>query len=209
MSAIFLFVDSIAMLDMLCSFADVVAFSQASQPYVRPNIVSNGTLSIRGGSHPMFSAIHSKGKFGLDGVAFISNDCYISPESSFVVITGPNGSGKSTYIKQTALIVILAQIGCFVPAVQATIPIRDRILSRIGTSDDMENNISTFSMEMKETAYIIEHANENSLVVIDELGRGTSNLDGISLAFSISEELIHLKAACLFVTHYPQVISMS
>jgi len=118
------------------------------------------------------------------------------------------GSGKSTYLKQTALLIILAQIGCFVPAVHAVVPIYNRILSRIGASDDLEHNMSTFTMEMKEMAYILEHATESSLTIIDELGRGTSNIDGISLAFSISEELIRLRTPCLFVTHYSQITSL-
>lgn len=140
-----------------------------------------------------------------------------------------NGSGKTVHIKQVALIVILAQIGCYVPAEFATIPIRDKILSRIGTYDDMENNISTFYMEMTEATYIVNNLTDKSLIIIDELGRGTSNIDGIALgtinitsitiiltitlltltAFSICEHLALSGSMTLFVTHYPQLTQMS
>ena len=204
MEAVFLLVDSIALLDMLCSFADLVSMSD--QSYVRPELNEGGVLSIRGGRHPMVSTLQSSA--GKPVEAFIANDCFASDQNTFVIITGPNGSGKSTYIKQPALITLLAQMGCFVPAVQAVIPIRDKILSRIGMDDDMEHNISTFAMEMKEISYILENATSKSLIIIDELGRGTSNLDGIALAFAISEELIRRQVMTFFVTHYSQITSL-
>ena len=208
MDAIFLLIDSVAILDMLCSFADLVSLSQ--EVFTRPKILEpRNDLSIKEGRHPMLTILQKKrGRKDYDN-DFVANDCYISKDRAFLILTGPNGSGKSTYIKQTVLIIILAQIGCFVPASEAIIPIRNRILSRIGSGDDMEHNISTFTMEMKEINYILENANHNSIVIIDELGRGTSNIDGISLAFAIAEELLRLKAFCLFVTHYSQITSLS
>jgi DNA mismatch repair ATPase MutS len=112
---------------------------------------------------------------------------------------------QTMYIKQVALIVIMAQIGCFVPARHATIPVRDRILCRLGSSDDLEHNMSTFQIEMKEIAKVLDMVTDNSLIVIDELGRGTSNVDGLALAFAIAENLMDTKAYTFFVTHYSQV----
>jgi DNA mismatch repair ATPase MutS len=112
------------------------------------------------------------------------------------------------YIKQVALIVIMAQIGCLVPARHATVPLRDRLLSRIGSSDDLEHNMSTFATEMKEVAYVLNNITDNSLVIVDELGRGTSNIDGVSIAFAIAEALLNTPAFTLFVTHYPQITAL-
>jgi DNA mismatch repair ATPase MutS len=114
------------------------------------------------------------------------------------------------YIKQVALIVVLAQIGCYVPAEDASIPVRNRLLSRIGTGDDIENNLSTFLMEMKDAAYICKHKNDKSLVLLDELGRGTANRDGSAIAWSVAETLLATKSnLCLFVTHYPLLLNLA
>jgi len=189
---LFSLTDSVAMLDMLCSFADIVAISP--QQFTRPIIKANGPLVIREGRHPIMSARRQRGDSAAAASAatpainifsYISNDCYLCPSSSFQVVSGPNGSGKSTYIKQISLLVILAQVGCFVCAAHATIPVRDRLLSLIGTSDDMEHNISTFQMEMREVSYIINNISDKSLVIIDELGRGTSNIDGMYVETSL------------------------
>ena len=203
-SSIFLLVDSIALLDMLCSFADLVALS--SDSFVRPELVYDGSLKIRGGRHLAVSRLQAFASRG-EG-SFVANDCTIGEDAKFVIVTGPNGSGKSTYIKTPVTIIILAQIGCFVPAIQAIIPIRDRILTRIGTGDDMEHNISTFSMEMKETAYMLNNTTERSMIIVDELGRGTSNLDGIAIAFATAEEIIRRNVMTLFVTHYTQLTTL-
>jgi DNA mismatch repair ATPase MutS len=120
----------------------------------------------------------------------------------YSVLTGPNCAGKSTYLRSVAVITILAHMGCYVPAAQAFIPLRDRILTRFGTSDDLEENASTFTVEMKETAFILEYATSKSLVLMDELGRGTQNEEGIAIAWAVSEELIKRKSYTCFATHY-------
>ncbi|KAL7542609.1 hypothetical protein ACHAWF_007211, partial [Thalassiosira exigua] len=122
---------------------------------------------------------------------------------------GINGSGKSTYLKQIALIVILAHCGCYVPADEAFLPVRDQICTRIGTSDDQEHNISTFLMEMKETALICNSATDRSLFLLDELGRATSNEDGVAVAWAVSEHLLTKRAMTFFVTHYPQISKLA
>eukprot|EP01038_Epipyxis_sp_PR26KG_P013442 gene13442-18022_t len=201
--SLFSLTDSVAMIDMLTSFVEVVA--QSLHPFSRPILYNDSPLVIKSGRHPVIStlSVHQ-----LES-SFVANDLFISPIDNFHVITGPNGSGKSVYIKQIALIVIMAQIGCFVPAIHATIPVRDRILTRIGTNDDMEHNMSTFSTEMKEIAYVLSNLTDRSLILIDELGRGTSNIDGMSIAFAIAESLIFSKAFTLFVTHYPQLTQLA
>jgi DNA mismatch repair ATPase MutS len=129
----------------------------------------------------------------------------MSPVLNFMMVSGPNGAGKTVYLKQVALIIIMAQIGCFVPCEGAKIPLRDRILSRMGTTDDLENNLSTFMTEMKDNAYIVDFLTKKSLCIVDELGRGTSNLDGLGIALSVAEYLATTPAFTLFVTHYPQL----
>lgn len=130
---------------------------------------------------------------------------FFDPSSTFHLVTGPNCAGKSTYLRATALITIMAQMGCYVPASEAAIPIRDRICTRFGTSDDMEENASSFAVEMTETAFILESCTPRSLVLIDELGRGTANDEGAAIAWSISEELIHRGTYTCFATHYHQL----
>jgi DNA mismatch repair protein MSH4 len=201
MDFLFSVTDSVALLDMIQSFATLIAYTP--HPYTRPKIQTSGPLVISAGRHPIISMLPSQSS------SFVGNDTYLDKSDNMLIITGANGSGKTVYIKQVALIVILAQIGCYVPAEHATIPIRDKILSRIGTYDDMENNISTFYMEMTEASYIVDNLTEKSLVIIDELGRGTSNIDGISLAFAIGEYLALSGSMTLFVTHYPQLTQMN
>ena len=137
--------------------------------------------------------------------SYIPNDISISEEISFEVITGPNGSGKTLYIKQVACIVVMAQIGMFVPAVQCRINIRDRILTRMGSAESIEHSVSSFDGEMRETGYILNNATKSSLVEIDELGKSTSIVDGIAIAFAVAEKLISIGAFTLFVTHFPQL----
>ena len=190
--------DAIALLDMVHSFSDCVVSSR--KMWCRPNISSaSASLAIREGRSPIEtdSLVES-------GVSkpFVSNDTFASPLANFTLVTGINGGGKSTYLKQIGLITVLAQIGSYVPAEEAYIPIRDLLCTRIGSGDDFEHNISSFMMECKETAYICKRVTNKSLVLIDELGRATSNEDGVSLAWSIAEYLLSSPAYTFFVTHY-------
>ena len=144
-----------------------------------------------------------------DGI-FVSNDLYMDcDDQSLLLITGPNMSGKSTYMRQTALIVLMAQAGCFVPAERARIGIVDRIYTRIGASDNLAQGQSTFLVEMSELAYILNTATEKSLVILDEIGRGTSTYDGLSIAWAVVEYLCHphWKVRTLFATHYHELTS--
>eukprot|EP01132_Coremiostelium_polycephalum_P010404 gene10404-12777_t len=157
-----------------------------------------GPLGIKQGIHPL----HLK-------QSFIPNDTLINETSNFQIIHGPNMSGKSTYIHQVALHIILAHIGSFLPAEFATIPITEHLISRIGTSDSLQSNASTFMTEMKEISYILEMGKKNTFVIVDELGRGTSNIDGSSIAWAISEELAQNEFYTLFVTHYQELLDLS
>ncbi|CAM9831328.1 unnamed protein product [Pylaiella littoralis] len=195
LDALFSVTESLALLDMIFGFADLVTLSPL--PFCRPEVTPDGPMSIRGGRHPIVGAVQD--------CKFVPNDTYMSPFMNFRVVTGPNNSGKSTYLKQAGLIVLMAQMGCFVPAEMAVIPVRDSLLSRIGTGDDMENNVSTFLMEMREVAQVLERVTSRSLVMIDELGRGTSNREGMAVAWAVAERLLSSSAYTLFVTHYAQV----
>ncbi|KAM8930149.1 LOW QUALITY PROTEIN: mutS protein homolog 4 [Pelodytes ibericus] len=180
--------DTVSMLDMLLSFAHACTLSD----YVRPEFTD--TLAIKQGWHPILEKI-CMGKP-------ICNNTYITEGSNFVILTGPNMSGKSTYLKQIALCQIMAQIGSFVPAEYACFRIAEQIFTRIGMDDDIETNSSTFMKEMKEVTYIIQNANHKSLIIIDELGRGTSAEEGIGLCYAVGEFLLSLKAFTLFATHF-------
>jgi DNA mismatch repair protein MSH4 len=219
--------DAVALLDMCHSFADNV--SQSRLPWCRPVVSDNpihGGLSALayGGDGPRDqnfvnsgrAMMIRNGRYAIDvsksGLAsgsgpsdFIPNDTLAADGKNFTLVTGINGSGKSTYLKQVAIIVILAHCGSYVPAEQALIPIRDQLCTRIGNADDQENNISTFMLEMKETALICNNVTERSLVLVDELGRATSNEDGVAIAWSVSEYLLKKRAMTFFVTHYPQL----
>ncbi|KAH7049847.1 DNA mismatch repair protein Msh4 [Linnemannia elongata] len=183
--------EAIAMLDMLLSFAHQCTISDV----VRPEFTD--TLVIKQGRHPILEKISS--------TAFIPNDTYAGSANTFQIITGPNMSGKSTYLRQVALLNIMAQIASFVPAEYASFRIIDQLLSRICSDDCIELNASTFMTEMKESAYIVENATEKSLVVIDELGRGTSTHDGLGIAFAVCEELIHNRSLVFFATHFQEL----
>ncbi|XP_061700348.1 mutS protein homolog 4 [Syngnathoides biaculeatus] len=186
--------DAVSMLDMLLSLANVCTLSN----YVRPEFTD--TLAIKQGRHPVLEQ--------MPGQQFVSNDCYVSEGSNFVCITGPNMSGKSTYLKQVALCQIMAQIGSFIPAEYASFRIADQIFTRIGIDDDFETNSSTFMVEMKEVSYIIHNVSEQSLIIIDELGRGTSAEEGIGICHSVCEFLLSLKAFTLFATHYLELCQL-
>lgn len=189
----------IATLDVIAGLAQLAA----SQSYCRPTMTEDQALMIVEGRHPVLDIIEPTG-------AFVPNDTAIDDEIGFLhLITGPNMAGKSTYIRQVALITLMSQIGSFVPAKQATIGIVDRIFARIGASDELTSGQSTFMVEMTETARILNTATSKSLVILDEIGRGTSTYDGVSLAWSIVE-YIHDQIACrtLFATHYHELTEL-
>ncbi len=189
-----------AQLDVFCALAQTAA----DNGYVRPDITVNGAIHITGGRHPVVEAM------GGDG-SFVPNDTHLDSQSQVAVITGPNMAGKSTYMRQTALIVILAQMGSFVPADSAEITLVDKIFTRVGASDDLSSGQSTFMVEMTEVANILQNATPQSLVLLDEIGRGTSTYDGMSIARAVLEYLVKEKSlGCktLFATHYHELTSL-
>ncbi|AKS41732.1 DNA mismatch repair protein MutS [Wenzhouxiangella marina] len=182
---------SIASLDVLAAFAERAQTLNLAPP----TLVDAPGLEIRDGRHPVVEQVQDE--------AFVPNDCRLDPERRMLVITGPNMGGKSTFMRQTALIVILAHAGSFVPAAEARIGPIDRIFSRIGAGDDLTRGRSTFMVEMVETANILHNASERSLVLMDEIGRGTSTFDGLALAWAVATELaLKIRALTLFATHY-------
>lgn len=188
---------AIAAVDVLLSFAQV----GADNGYVRPEISCSDMIYIRRGRHPVLEQMSSGGQF-------VPNDTYIDrDEQNLLLITGPNMSGKSTYMRQTALIAMMAQCGCFVPAEEAKIGLIDRVYTRIGASDNLTQGQSTFFVEMSELANILNTATERSLVILDEIGRGTSTYDGLSIAFAVIEHLLHpeRRTRTLFATHYHEL----
>jgi DNA mismatch repair protein MutS len=189
----------IAELDCLAALAELAV----KQSYVRPTITEDAILEIEEGRHPVLDVMLPKGKF-------VPNDCMLGAEHGRIqLITGPNMAGKSTYIRQTAAILVLAQIGSFVPAKKATIGIADRLFARVGASDELARGQSTFMVEMVETARILNTATDKSLVILDEIGRGTSTYDGLSLAWAIVEHLHEKnKARTLFATHYHELVEL-
>jgi len=194
---------AIAQLDVLHALALVAA----EQDYVRPDFNDDGELQIAAGRHPVIEKLADE----EGGDRFTPNDVYLNGTSHLIgVITGPNMGGKSTYLRQTALITVLAQIGSFVPARQARLPIVDRIFTRIGASDNLAQGRSTFMVEMTETSQILNTATERSLILLDEVGRGTSTFDGLSIAWSVVEHL-HQKtrAKTLFATHYHELTELA
>ena len=192
----------IARLDCLQSFASV----SQSNDYHRPQLSDSQVIDIKGGRHPVIETQLPPGE------DYISNDVYLDNQSQqIIIITGPNMSGKSALLRQTALIVLLAQIGCYVPATEAKIGVVDKIFTRVGASDNLSLGESTFMVEMNETANILNNISDRSLVLLDEIGRGTSTYDGISIAWAITEYL-HNQPNCrpkvLFATHYHELIDM-
>ena len=182
---------AIAELDVLTTFAE----RSLALNYVKPNLVKEAGISIDAGRHVVVEQMTNN--------AFIANPVLLTEQRKMLIITGPNMGGKSTYMRQTALIVLLAHIGCYVPADSATIGVVDRIFTRIGASDDLASGRSTFMVEMTETANILHNATDRSLVLLDEIGRGTSTYDGLSLAWACAEMLaLKTKAFTLFATHY-------
>lgn len=191
---------AIAETDALQSLANIAV----KYNYERPTVNSGDIISISGGRHPVIERL-------LSGEKFIPNDCLIDSNSNNIsIITGPNMAGKSTYMRQIALIVLMAQIGSYVPAGEATIGVVDRIFTRIGASDVITKGQSTFMVEMIETANILNNATPKSLILLDEVGRGTSTFDGISIAWSVVEYIARrLKARTLFATHYHELTELS
>jgi DNA mismatch repair protein MutS len=188
---------AMAQVDVFAALAEVAQRNR----YVQPVLSEADTIHIIGGRHPVV-------ELSLHDEPFVPNDTLLSPEESILVITGPNMSGKSTYLRQVALIVLLAQIGSFVPAESAEIGLVDRIFTRVGAQDEISAGQSTFMVEMVETANILNHATVRSLLILDEIGRGTSTYDGISIAWA-TVEYIHnhprLQSKTLFATHYHEL----
>ncbi len=189
----------IARLDALLSLSKVAL----TYNYVKPRFNKDGIINIKDGRHPIIEPI-------IGSMNFISNDTNIGDEDNLIqIITGPNMSGKSTYLRQIALIIILAQIGSFVPASSANLCIVDKIFTRIGASDNILLGDSTFMVEMKEMSYILQNATKNSLILLDEVGRGTSTFDGLSIAWAIVEHLsAKVKAKTFFATHYQEITQL-
>ena len=192
---------TVARIDILCSFAEVAA----QYGYVRPVLTLDNIIEIKSGRHPIVEK-----SVGSD--RFVPNDTYLSADEQVIILTGPNMSGKSTYLRQVALIVFMAHIGSFVPAEAATIGITDRIFTRIGAQEDLAAGQSTFMVEMTETANILHNATPRSLVILDEIGRGTSTYDGLSIAWAVTE-FIHnnhsMGAKTLFATHYHELVKQA
>lgn len=188
----------LSFLDVMTSFAQVAI----QKSYVRPEVLEEDILEIRGGRHPIVESLIPKG-------SYVKNDLYFDRTERMMVLTGPNMSGKSTYMKQIALIIILAQVGSFVPADFAKIGIVDKIFTRIGASDDLLTGQSTFMVEMSEVANIVHNATEKSFIILDEIGRGTSTFDGISIATAITEYIhSHIRAKTIFATHYHELTEL-
>ena len=199
----------IAQLDVLRGFAEQAVRGR----YSRPNVVDDACVEVIAGRHPVLDEILKD--------RFVPNDCHLgmsgaseeqgreAQPATLALITGPNMAGKSTYIRQIAIITLLAHTGSFVPAESATIGLTDRLFTRIGASDELHAGRSTFMVEMTETANILHHATPRSLVILDEIGRGTSTLDGLSLAWAIAEQLARAKARTLFATHYHELTAIA
>ncbi|MDP2193554.1 MAG: DNA mismatch repair protein MutS [Alphaproteobacteria bacterium] len=184
----------ISQIDVSASLAELAL----DYGYCRPELVLNSTVfDVSKGKHPVVSA-----KLKKD---FHPNDCHYDEKTSFLLLTGPNMAGKSTYLRQNALMIVMAQMGSFVPAEMARIGIADRVFSRVGASDDIAQGQSTFMVEMVETASILQQASERSFVILDEIGRGTATYDGVSIAWAVSEYLHHKKCRTLFATHYHEL----
>ncbi|HEX9012729.1 MAG TPA: DNA mismatch repair protein MutS, partial [Anaerolineaceae bacterium] len=192
---------ALAELDVLSSLAETAALGS----YTRPEVVEDSVLEIHEGRHPVVEQF-------LEGERFVPNDAVFEPGELVRIITGPNMSGKSTFLRQAALIVLMAQMGSFVPARAAKIGLVDRIFTRIGAQDEIHSGQSTFMVEMIEASNILRHATERSLLILDEIGRGTSTYDGLSIAWAVVEYIHNhprLRARTLFATHYHELIQLS
>lgn len=188
MGSLFRICEGVAMLDMLASFAHLVT----TQDYVRPLL--SDTLAIKAGRHPIREKIQE--------AKYIPNDVYATQQKRFQIVTGCNMSGKSTYIRSVALMQVMAQVGCFVPAQYASFPIIRQLFARVSLDDNIEANVSTFAAEMREAAFILRNIDGQSMAIVDELGRGTSTRDGLAIAIAIAEALVESRALVWFVTHF-------
>jgi DNA mismatch repair protein MutS len=189
--------DALARLDVACGQAE----RAAEGGWCRPQIAKDNRLEIEGGRHPVVEAA-----LAARGERFVANDCRLSAQDRLWLVGGPNMGGKSTFLRQNALIVLLAQAGGFVPAARATVGLTDRLFSRVGASDNLARGRSTFMVEMVETAAILAQASERSFVILDEVGRGTSTYDGLALAWAVVEAVHGVnKCRCLFATHYHEL----
>jgi DNA mismatch repair protein MutS len=193
---------AIAQIDVLCSLAEIAV----RYGYVKPTLTAAAAIDIKGGRHPIVEQ-----SIGRDN--FIPNDAYLcNSDNQLIILTGPNMSGKSTYLRQVALIILLAQIGSFVPADSANVGIVDRIFTRIGAQEDLAAGQSTFMVEMTEAANILNNATPRSFIILDEIGRGTSTYDGLSIAWAVAE-FIHnhpeLGTKTLFATHYHELVDLA
>jgi DNA mismatch repair protein MutS len=193
----------LAELDVLACFAHLAAERQ----YRRPEFSDNGELVIQGGRHPVIERLSEEGQCGM----FVPNDLYMNGSSDLIlIVTGPNMGGKSTYLRQAALIALMAQMGSFVPAGRAQLPIFDRIFTRIGASDNLARGRSTFMVEMTEAASILNTATPRSLVLLDEVGRGTATFDGLAIAWAVVEHLqARTRPKTLFATHYHELTELA
>jgi len=189
---------AIAALDVLAGFAEL----SRHQNYCRPVVNDSNRIEIIDGRHPVLEQT-------LVEERFVPNDSLLDGENQVLIITGPNMAGKSTYIRQVALLVVMAQVGSFIPAAKATIGLVDRIFTRIGATDDLSRGQSTFMVEMNETSNILNNATGKSLVVLDEIGRGTSTFDGLSIAWAVAEYLHQAGAKTLFATHYHELTELA
>src|SRR6202041_2405865 len=193
---------AIAELDVTLALAEVAGENR----YTRPRFSESGEMQVAAARHPVIEKLAER-----DAQRFIPNDLYFHPETEFLaVITGPNMGGKSTYLRQAALLAILAQMGSFVPADSALMPVVDRVFTRIGAADNLARGRSTFMVEMTETAVILNTATARSLIVLDEIGRGTSTYDGLALAWAVVEHIHrHIRAKTLFATHYHELTELA
>lgn len=189
---------ALARLDVAAALAEVAQ----RHDYVRPALTTDSHIRIQGGRHPVVEQLSQQ--------PFVPNDLKLNSEETLVVLTGPNMSGKSTYLRQVALIALMAQMGSFVPAEAASLPLFDQIFTRVGASDMLAGGYSTFMVEMLETANILNNASDRSLVLFDEMGRGTSTFDGVSIAWAVAEHLVRrVKAKTLFATHYHELTQLA
>ena len=193
--------DALARLDVAAALADLAT----TLGWCRPVLVDHPCLDIEGGRHPVVEAAVAKA-----GARFVANDCALSEESRLWLVTGPNMGGKSTFLRQNALIAVLAQAGSFVPATRATLGLVDRLFSRVGASDNLARGRSTFMVEMVETAAILAQATPRSFVILDEVGRGTSTYDGLAIAWAVIEAVHETnRCRCLFATHYHELTRLA
>ncbi|NJN70940.1 MAG: DNA mismatch repair protein MutS, partial [Nitrospira sp.] len=192
---------TLSFIDVLAGLAEVAALHR----YVKPSVTEDDALTIRDGRHPVVE------RLCVDST-FVPNDTEVNLGlNRLLIITGPNMAGKSTYLRQVALIVLMAQVGSFVPATEAHIGVTDRIFTRVGASDNLAGGQSTFMVEMVETAHILRTATQRSLILLDEIGRGTSTYDGLSIAWAIAEyihDCTRLGARTLFATHYHEMTNL-